>query len=89
MSVGAVRMSVITVQPRPAFLATVAHELRGPLTALETASEVLDRDFEVLDPQQMRAMISSIHRRALWLRGLMENLLCTATIRDGQAHEAA
>jgi K+-sensing histidine kinase KdpD len=61
----------------------VAHELRGPLTALETASEVLDRDFEVLDPQQMRAMISSIHRRALWLRGLMENLLCTATIRDG------
>lgn len=76
-------MSVISVQSRPAILATVAHELRGPLTALETASEILDRDFDLLDPKQMRSMISSIHRRALWLRGLAENLLCAATIGDG------
>jgi K+-sensing histidine kinase KdpD len=54
------------------------------LSALETASEVLDRDFDLLDQQQVRVMVSSIHRRALWLRGLMENLLCAATIGDGQ-----
>jgi two-component system sensor histidine kinase KdpD len=65
-------------------IATVAHELRGPLSALETASELLDRDFDLLDAQQVKVMVSSIHRRALWLRGLMENLLCAATADDGR-----
>jgi two-component system sensor histidine kinase KdpD len=51
---------------------------------MEAASEVLDRDFDLLDDQQVRVMVSSIHRRALWLRGLVENLLCAATAGDGQ-----
>jgi two-component system sensor histidine kinase KdpD len=68
----------------PSWLATVAHELRGPLTALETASELLDRDFESLDPTQIRVMVSGIHRRALWMRSLMENLLCSAAINEGR-----
>jgi len=76
-------MSVAFVRPGPTILATVAHELRGPLTAMEMASDLLDRDFELLDPKQVRSMISSIHRRALSLRGLAENLLCAATISDG------
>jgi len=76
-------MSVAFVRPGPTILATVAHELRGPLTAMEMASDMLDRDFELLDPKQVRSMISSIHRRAIALRGLAENLLCAATISDG------
>lgn len=74
----------IAVQPQANLLATVAHELRGPLGALETASEILDRDFDFLDQEQVRIMVSSIRRRALWLHGLMENLLCAATNDDGQ-----
>lgn len=77
-------MSVISVRPRPAILATVAHELRGPLSAMATASEMLERDFDLLDLQQVKVMVSSINRRALWLRGLMENLLCAATVDDGR-----
>jgi K+-sensing histidine kinase KdpD len=69
---------------RPNWVATVAHELRGPLSALETASELLDRDFDSLDATQIRSMISGIHRRALWMRGLMENLLCSAAVSDGR-----
>lgn len=76
-------MTVIAYQ-RPSWLATVAHELRGPLTALETASELLDRDFETLDATQIRGMVAGIHRRALWMRGLMENLLCSAAINEGR-----
>src|SRR4030081_297335 len=68
----------------PSWLATVAHELRGPLTALETASELLERDFDTLDPAQIRVMVSGIHRRALWMRGMMENLLCNAAISEGR-----
>jgi two-component system sensor histidine kinase KdpD len=67
-----------------AVLATVAHELRGPLTALATSSELLAEDFEVLDPEQVRGMLSAIHRRTLWLQGLVENLLAAATIREGR-----
>lgn len=77
-------MSVITVQSRPTVIATVAHELRGPLTALDAASELLDRDFDLLDAEQVRVMVSSIRRRALGLRDLVENLLCAATADDGR-----
>src|SRR5437870_3537336 len=65
-------------------LATVAHELRGPLTALATSSELLAEDFAHLDPQQVKGMLSAMHRRTLWLQGLVENLLCAATIREGR-----
>src|SRR5205085_4788922 len=29
-------------------------------------------------------MLGAMHRRALWLQGLVENLLCAATIREGR-----
>lgn len=74
--------------PQPAHeltvLATVAHELRGPLTALAQSSELLAEDFLHLDPQQIKGMLAAMHRRTLWLQGLVENLLCAATIREGR-----
>src|SRR5205807_3855792 len=75
-------------QPAPqhllSLLATVAHELRGPLTALATSSELLAEDFVRLDPSQIKDMLGAMHRRTLWLQGLVENLLCAATIREGR-----
>src|SRR5258708_11861871 len=62
-------------------LSTVAHELRGPLTALATSSELLAEDFLHLDPEQIKSMLAAIHRRTLWLQRLVANLLCAATIR--------
>lgn len=74
--------------PQPAHeltvLATVAHELRGPLTALAQSSELLAEDFLTLDPEQIKSMLGAMHRRTLWLQGLVENLLCAATIREGR-----
>jgi two-component system, NtrC family, sensor histidine kinase KinB len=74
--------------PQPAheltLLATVAHELRGPLTALAQSSELLAEDFLHLDPDQIKGMLGAMHRRTLWLQGLVENLLCAATIREGR-----
>jgi signal transduction histidine kinase len=80
---GGRQVSALAVQ-RPAIIATVAHELRGPLSALQTTSELLDRDFDLLDMQQIRVMVSAMHRRTLWLRDLVENLLYAATVDDGQ-----
>jgi len=70
--------------PDLAILATVAHEIRGPITALTTSSGLLAEDLATLDGEQVRGMLSAIHRRALWLQGLVETLLCAATIREGR-----
>jgi signal transduction histidine kinase len=74
--------------PQPAHelavLAIVAHELRGPLTALAQSSELLAEDFLTLDPEQIKSMLGAMHRRTIWLQGLVENLLCAATIREGR-----
>src|SRR6195256_7082277 len=67
-------------------MATIAHELRRPLTALATSSELLAEDFLLLDPEQVKSMLGAMHRRTLWLQGLVENLLCAATIREGRLH---
>jgi signal transduction histidine kinase len=32
----------------------------------------------------VQGMLAAIHRRTLWLQGLVENLLCAATIREGR-----
>src|SRR4051812_25065508 len=65
-------------------LATVAHELRGPRTALATSSALLAEDFLQLDPEQVKHMLDAMHRRTVWLQGLVENLLFAATIREGR-----
>src|SRR3984893_10067479 len=80
---------VTTPKPSPStheltVLATVAHELRGPLTALAQSSELLAEDFLHLDPEQIKSMLGAMHRRPPWLQGLVENLLCAATIREGR-----
>jgi signal transduction histidine kinase len=67
-------------------LATVAHELRGPLTALAQASELLAEDFLHMDPEQIKSTLGAMHRRTVWLQGLVENLLCAASIREGRLH---
>jgi two-component system sensor histidine kinase KdpD len=65
-------------------LSAVAHDLRGPLTALATSSEILVEDFDALERGAIHGMVSSIHRRVIWLQGLVENLLCAASIGEGK-----
>jgi K+-sensing histidine kinase KdpD len=38
---------------------------------------------DIREPGEIRDMVSAIHRRAMWLQGLVENLLCAATLREG------
>jgi signal transduction histidine kinase len=52
--------------------------------ALATSSELLAEDYLHLDPEQVKSMLEAMHRRTLWLQGLVENLLCAATIREGR-----
>jgi len=67
-------------------LRTVAHELRSPLTALVTSAELLAEDFDDLESSQKYEIVASMHRGALWMHTLVENLLCDASIREGRFH---
>jgi two-component system, OmpR family, sensor histidine kinase KdpD len=64
-------------------LATLAHELRAPLHSLSASAAVLAEDLDELSPDQIRQMARAIQRRAVWLQGLTENLLCAATTERG------
>ena len=75
--------SGLSLDGSAALLSTVAHELRAPLAALVTASELLVEDFGSLDEQQAFNMVATVHRGSLWLQSLVDNLLCAATMRDG------
>ncbi|HEY7062558.1 MAG TPA: ATP-binding protein [Chloroflexota bacterium] len=61
----------------------LAHDLRAPLASLAAASELLLRDGDRIDPQEMREMLRVIRSGTVWLQGLVENLLCAASIRAG------
>lgn len=81
---GPVSHGMPTTLDTPSILAIVAHDLRTPLAGLAATSELLSIDVDVLDSEQIRRMASSIHHGAIWLQGLVENILCAATIRDGR-----
>jgi two-component system, OmpR family, sensor histidine kinase KdpD len=60
-----------------------AHELRAPLQALTTSIELLVEDVSAAGTQQAQLLASSIMRQSLWLRSVVENILCAAAIEDG------
>ncbi len=68
----------------PSLLSAVAHDLRTPITALAMSAELLAEDVDALDPGQIRGMVAGIHRQALWLQGLVENLLCATVLGEGR-----
>jgi signal transduction histidine kinase len=74
----------LAFEDQPTLLSKVAHELRAPLTSLIMGSQLLADDFEQLDVEQVRELVSTIHRGTIWLQSLVENLLCTATVQAGR-----
>jgi K+-sensing histidine kinase KdpD len=81
---GADPPAALAAQDGPLAVSVIAHEFRAPLASLAAASELLLEDFNVLDPQQMREMLAVIRDGTLWLQGMVENLLCAASIQAGR-----
>ena len=44
---------------------------------LVAGSELLVDELERVEPDQLRELVSVIHRGTLWMQELVENLLCT------------
>jgi signal transduction histidine kinase len=71
----------------------LAHEMRGPLHALVTSAELLAQQLSAEQPSgepvagsrlSPQAVANAVHCRSLWLKGLVDNLLCAATIQRGR-----
>jgi two-component system sensor histidine kinase KdpD len=79
---------VTAVEPIPLLggdvAAVLAHEMRGPLMALVASTELLVEDAVQLDPAEVRDLARTIRGRALWIQGLVENLLCASALRRGR-----
>jgi two-component system CheB/CheR fusion protein len=68
-------------------VAMVAHELRSPLAAVRVAAELLREEIDqvdVLDVEHSRKMAQMLHRGALWLQQLVDNLACLEAARAGE-----
>lgn len=64
-------------------IATVAHELRNPLTSLRLSLDMLVSEFDELDPQHALRLLKRAQLSANYLQGLTENLSSSAAIAAG------
>ena len=69
---------------REQLLYDVAHELRGPLTALENALELLAGDYASLDAKDHDDIVVRARRSSGRMRVLMEDLLSAGNIQSGR-----
>ena len=74
---------------REQLLYSVAHELRGPLGALENALELLDEPPGELSADEREQLMKTARRTVLRLHLLMEDLLSAGTIQSGRFHVRA
>lgn len=65
------------------FLATTSHELRTPLTSIIGFSRLL-LDAYVTDPADQRDLLNDLHRNALHLLSLVEDILDVSRIEAGR-----
>ncbi|MFN7965762.1 MAG: ATP-binding protein [Acidobacteriota bacterium] len=69
---------------RDAVLANISHEFRTPLSAQLASLELLLDQVDDLAPSETRELLQSLHRGALRLTQLIDNLLESVRIESGQ-----
>lgn len=68
---------------RADLLRAISHDLRTPLTSISGNADTLLDNFEALDAETSRILLSDIRDDSEWLAGLVENLLAISKIGDG------
>ena len=66
------------------FVSIVSHELRTPLTSIKSFSEILQDDFEVLDPDTRNKYLSIINEESVRLGKLINDVLDLQKIDAGK-----
>lgn len=74
-------------QAKDEFLGFVSHELKTPLTTVTGLSEVLVRRGESLGAIESQEAITTLHRDAVRLQGIIENMLTLARMERADMNE--
>ncbi len=69
-----------TEQLRSSLLRSISHDLRTPLTSISGNADNLLSNYDNLDDESRRQIFTDIYDDALWLIGLVENLLSVTRI---------
>ncbi|MCC6905367.1 MAG: HAMP domain-containing protein [Anaerolineae bacterium] len=69
---------------RAHFLATITHEFRTPLSALNASIELLHDEADTLSPDELRELTGSISLGTLNLQNLINNLLESTSVEAGR-----
>jgi two-component system, OmpR family, sensor histidine kinase MtrB len=72
-----------TDEKRRAFLANVAHEIRTPVTSIRGFADILAKS--PVDPTTQQEFVQTIHRNALRIGALVEDLLELEALEAGKA----
>ena len=76
-----------TEQKRRAFLANVAHEIRTPVTSIRGYAEILSKSS--VDAETSREFLTTIHRNAIRIGTLVEDLLELEALEAGKGVQLA
>ena len=68
---------------RANLLRSISHDLRTPLTSISGNAAILLENLGQLDEEGRRALYASIYDDAIWLNGLVENLLTITRTENG------
>ena len=68
---------------RANLLRAISHDLRTPLTSISGNAAILLEDLGDLDDSRKKALYASIYDDAIWLNGLVENLLTITRTENG------
>ena len=68
---------------RANLLRSISHDLRTPLTSISGNAAILLEDLGDLDERKKKALYASIYDDAIWLNGLVENLMTITRTENG------
>ena len=69
---------------RSTLLRSISHDLRTPLTSISgNANNLLSHD-DSFDPETRRELYQSIYEDSLWLNNMVENLLASTRLENGE-----
>ena len=68
---------------RANLLRAISHDLRTPLTSISGNAAILLEELGDFDDQRKKALYASIYDDAIWLNGLVENLLTITRTENG------
>jgi signal transduction histidine kinase len=66
------------------FFSIIAHDLRSPISTLISLSEVLRTDMDLLEPDQQKEILQSLHDLSRNYLKLLDNLLQWARVQSGR-----